>query len=101
MSWQKRVYLSSASAAATRCSASIDKTWDGVQLDFIGAINVHTIGAKERMIGNFLFECLPESGGSTVVGFENHSGKTYLAVACRRSARWLARADGNEWEDGL
>ena len=28
------------------------KTWDGVQLDFIGAINVHTIGAKERMIGN-------------------------------------------------
>ena len=49
------------------------KTWDGVQLDFIGAIGVHTIGAKERMIGNFLFECLPESGGSTVVGFENHS----------------------------
>ena len=30
------------------------------------------------MIGNTLFECLPESGGSTVVGFENHSGKTYL-----------------------
>ena len=29
------------------------KTWDGVQLDFIGAINVHTIGAKERMIGNY------------------------------------------------
>ena len=54
------------------------RTWDGKQCDFIGAIDYYTVGSKERMIGNFLFECLPESGGSTVVGFENHSGKTYL-----------------------
>ena len=52
------------------------RTWDGKQCDFIGAIDYYTVGSKERMIGNFLFECLPESGGSTVVGFENHSGKT-------------------------
>ena len=49
------------------------RTWDGKQCDFIGAIDYYTVGSKERMIGNFLFECLPESGGSTVVGFENHS----------------------------
>ena len=54
------------------------RTWDGKQCDFIGAIDYYTVGSKERMIGNFLFECLPESGGSAVVGFENHSGKTYL-----------------------
>ena len=54
------------------------KTWDGSQLDFIGAINIHTIGAKERMIGNYMFRTTPESSGSVVVGFENHSGKTYL-----------------------
>lgn len=54
------------------------KTWDGVQLDFIGAIKVHTIGAKERMIGNYMYRTTPESSGSIVVGFENHSGKTYL-----------------------
>ncbi len=54
------------------------KTWDGTQLDFIGAIDVHTIGAKERMIGNYMFQTTPESGGTMVVGFENHSGKTYL-----------------------
>ena len=54
------------------------KTWDGVQLDFIGAINVHTIGAKERMIGNYMYRTTPESSGAIVVGFENHSGKTYL-----------------------
>ena len=49
-----------------------------MQLDFIGAINVHTIGAKERMIGNYMYRTTPESSGSIVVGFENHSGKTYL-----------------------
>ena len=54
------------------------KTWDGVQLDFIGALNLHTIGAKERMIGNYMFKTTPESGDTVVVGFENHSGKTYL-----------------------
>lgn len=54
------------------------KTWDGSQLDFIGAIDVHTVGAKERMIGNYMFQTTPESGGTVVVGFENHSGKTYL-----------------------
>lgn len=54
------------------------KTWDGNQLDFIGAINIHTIGAKERMIGNYMYRTTPESGGTIVVGFENHSGKTYL-----------------------
>ena len=54
------------------------KTWDGTQLDFIGAINIHTIGAKERMIGNYMYRTTPESSGSVVVGFENHSGKTYL-----------------------
>lgn len=32
------------------------KTWDGVQLDFTGAINIHTVGSKERMIGNYMFE---------------------------------------------
>ena len=62
------------------------RTWDGKQCDFIGAIDYYTVGSKERMIGNFLFECLPESGGSTVVGFENHSGKTYLGSGVGRTA---------------
>ncbi len=62
------------------------KTWDGVQLDFIGAINVHTIGAKERMIGNYMYRTTPESSGSIVVGFENHSGKPISVRMSRRSA---------------
>lgn len=75
------------------------RTWDGKQCDFIGAIDYYTVGSKERMIGNFLFECLPESGGSAVVGFENHSGKTYLGSGVSPLGKVLV-GGGNNGEDG-
>jgi len=53
-------------------------THTGEQCDYIGALNLHTVGSDDRMIGNYMFKCSEESGNSTVVGFENHSGKTYL-----------------------
>ena len=74
------------------------KTWDGVQLDFIGAIGVHTIGAKERMIGNYMFRTTPESGDTVVVGFENHSGKTYLSEQVAPLGMMLS-GNGNSGED--
>lgn len=74
------------------------KTWDGVQLDFIGAIGVHTIGAKERMIGNYIFRTTPESGDTVVVGFENHSGKTYLSEQVAPLGMMLS-GNGNNGED--
>ena len=73
-------------------------TWDGVQLDFIGAIGVHTIGAKERMIGNYMFRTTPESGDTVVVGFENHSGKTYLSEQVAPLGMMLS-GNGNNGED--
>lgn len=76
------------------------KTWDGHQCDFIGAIDFHTVGSRARMIGNFMFECLPESGGSTVVGFENHSGKTFLGSGVSPLGKVLA-GGGNNGEDGF
>ena len=75
------------------------RTWDGKQCDFIGAIDYYTVGAKERMIGNTLFECLPESGGSTVVGFENHSGRTYLGKGVEPLGKMI-KGCGNNGEDG-
>ena len=75
------------------------KTWDGQQCDFIGAIDLYTVGSKERMIGNFAFRCGAESGGSTVVGFENHSGKTYLGAGVKPLGKILA-GGGNNGEDG-
>ncbi len=74
------------------------KTWDGHQLDFIGALDLHTVGAKERMIGNYMFQTTPESGGTVVVGFENHSGKTYLGAGVAPLGMVL-EGHGNNGED--
>lgn len=74
-------------------------TWDGVTCDFIGAVDYETKGAKDRMIGNFAFRCGEESGGSVVVGFENHSGKTYLGAGVSPLGTVLS-GSGNNGEDG-
>ena len=66
---------------------------------FLTICGGYPVGSKERMIGNFLFECLPESGGSTVVGFENHSGKTYLGSGVSPLGKVLV-GGGNNGEDG-
>ena len=50
----------------------------GHRCGFLGAIDFHTEAGETRMIGNFAFRCGAESGGSVVVGFENHSGRTHL-----------------------
>ena len=54
------------------------ETYDGQRCDFIGALDLYTVGSKTRMIGNYKFKCGEAAGGSVVVGFENHSGKTHL-----------------------
>lgn len=54
------------------------KNAEGKRFDFVGAIDMYTEGAKERLTGNYKFKCCNEAGGSVVVGFENHSGKSYL-----------------------
>ena len=41
------------------------KTWDGVQCDFTGALNLYTVGSKQRMIGNYMYTC--DELGTTVV----------------------------------
>lgn len=73
------------------------KTWDGQQLDYLGALDLYTIGQRERMIGNYMFSC-DDIGGDTVVGFENHSGKTYLGKSVRPLGKVLT-GSGNNGED--
>ena len=75
------------------------ETYDGKRCDFIGAIDLYTIGAEKRMIGNYSFQCGEDSGGSVVVGFENHSGKTWLGNGISSLGRVL-NGFGNNGEDG-
>ena len=75
------------------------ETYDGKRCDFIGALDLYTLGSKQRMIGNYKFQLEPGDGGGVVVGFENHSGKTRLGSGVRPLGKVLA-GFGNNGEDG-
>lgn len=75
------------------------ETHDGVKYEFLGAVDFYTVGGKRRLIGNYAFTLSEESGGSTVVGFENHSGKTYLGSKVSPLGK-VIKGNGNNGEDG-
>ncbi|MDO5485939.1 MAG: glutamine amidotransferase [Sarcina sp.] len=74
------------------------ETADGEKCEFLGAIDFYTVGGKKRMIGNYAFRLWNESGGSTIVGFENHSGRTWLGKGVRPLGKVL-KGYGNNGED--
>ena len=75
------------------------ETAAGQRCEFLGAVDFHTVGAETRMIGNYAFALGEVSGGSTAVGFENHSGRTWLGHDVAPLGRVL-RGFGNNGEDG-
>jgi CobQ-like glutamine amidotransferase family enzyme len=77
------------------------KTWDGNEIEFLGILDLWTVGGQKRMIGNIVFECdflKSDTFDGKVVGFENHSGRTYLGVDVKPLGRVL-RGNGNNGED--
>jgi len=101
-------------------------TYTGEKLPGVGALDVHTVGGDVRLIGNIVVETdlttdhrpMPSSAakgpttkgdGSSVVGrrpsvvklvgFENHSGRTYLGPGAKPLGLVLA-GHGNNGEDG-
>jgi len=75
------------------------ETHEGVKNEFLGAVDLYTVGGKVRMIDNYAFQLGEESGGSTIVGFENHSGRTYLGSGVQPLGTVL-KGNGNNGEDG-
>ena len=71
----------------------------GRRCAFLGAIDFYTEAGEKRMIGNFAFHCGAESGGSVVIGFENHSGRTVLGPGVSPLGQVLA-GGGNNGADG-
>jgi lipid II isoglutaminyl synthase (glutamine-hydrolysing) len=91
-------------------------TYTGEKLPGVGALDVHTVGGDVRLIGNIVVEVgdegwrmgdgvLPPTpiphppSPLRLVGFENHSGRTYLGSGARPLGRVLA-GHGNNGEDG-
>lgn len=75
------------------------ETHDGKRCDFIGALDLYTVGCDTRMIGNYRFHCAEDAGGSEIVGFENHSGKTVLGSGLSPLGKIIS-GFGNNGEDG-
>lgn len=68
------------------------KTSDGKTLDGIGILDVKTYGTNERLIGNIT--TYSDIFGY-IVGYENHSGQTYLANGCTPLAKTVKGAGNN------
>ncbi len=84
-------------------------THTGERLPGVGVLDVHTVGGKKRLIGNIVVEATLDDPGDNqvggaakvhLVGFENHSGRTYHGVRVRPLGRVLV-GHGDNGEDGV
>lgn len=80
------------------------KTLDGIIIKGIDLFDAYTLGSTSRMIQNLLIRINPELGVITeksdqLIGFENHSGKTFLGKDLKPLGK-VNKGAGNNGEDG-
>lgn len=76
------------------------RSLDGQMLKGLGLFGFYTQSEKGRLIGNILVEI--EMGGlkKTVVGFENHGGRTYMEDRRLKPLGKVLKGFGNNGKDG-
>ena len=52
------------------------ETYKGERMNFTGILDFYTVGGEKRLIGNYAFKTADKM---KIIGFENHSGRTYLS----------------------
>jgi hypothetical protein len=75
---------------------------DGSELAGLGLFDVRTVhpgGPGARCIGNVLIRCNWDEQRRSLVGFENHGGRTFLGPDCAPLGAVLA-GHGNNGQDG-
>lgn len=79
------------------------QTADGTQIPGLGILDLWTVAGSKRLIGNVVvnLEDMPSLSNklTTLVGFENHSGKTFLGDGLQSLGKVL-HGNGNNGEDG-
>jgi len=80
------------------------QTADGNKIPGLGILDLYTVAGKKRLIGNVIEELTitgsDQTDLNTIVGFENHSGKTWIGPELQPMGRVL-RGYGNNGEDGF
>lgn len=76
------------------------KTYKGEMIKYTGILDLWTEGSSDRLIGNVIVESDMFGSTKTLVGFENHSGKTYLGKGLKPFAR-VIKGNGNNGKDGV
>ena len=71
------------------------KPHEGDELKGISLLDAYTVAGHRRLIGNVQ---VMQDDGNTLVGFENHSGKTYLGSNIKPLGKVLL-GNGNNGED--
>ena len=72
---------------------------DGQVMEGLGFFPFYTVGKKDRLIGNILLESEFNGHKSTVVGFENHGGRTYFDDQNLQALGTVTKGHGNNGED--
>jgi len=68
---------------------------DGSQINGAAILDLETTAGEDRLIGNIVVD----SPFGKLVGFENHSGRTYLGAQLRALGK-VTKGAGNNGEDG-
>jgi len=70
---------------------------EGPELKGISLVDAYTVAGNRRMIGNVVVR---RDDGTTLVGFENHSGKTFLGEGVKAIGKAVV-GNGNNGDDGF
>jgi CobQ-like glutamine amidotransferase family enzyme len=73
---------------------------DGARMPGVGVLDADTVAGPTRLIGNLVIRADLDGESRTVVGFENHAGRTRLGPAARPLGR-VVTGHGNDGESGV
>lgn len=79
------------------------RTISGKDIECLGALDIWTHEGDTRLVGNLVYEVdflKTQDNPGYVVGFENHSGRTYLGQGIKPLGK-VIKGHGNNGEDGF
>lgn len=76
------------------------KSCEGNMMDGLNFFDLHTDGGKKRLTGNICIQSAIDPEKKSVVGFENHGGRTFINDKQLKPFGMVVKGHGNNGEDG-